>query len=787
MSEAFAFDPIPTLVRQLQLPASSVAAVVKLLGDGNTVPFIARYRKEATGNLDEVQIRAIEESHSDVLELEARRKTVLGSIEEQGKLSPELRAKILACQSKSELEDLYLPFKPKRRTRATMAREKGLEPLALRILEQALEADVRQEATAFINAELGVESVEQALAGARDIVAETIAETAHVRAFVREIMHEHGVLCSTVSKKQGAERTKFEQYYDYKERVASVPSHRYLAMRRGEKEEVLKVEIVLAESITEGSVIEGIIRLMGHVPASPYSEHLGLATTDAFSRLLWSSIESDLRIELKLRSDRDAVEVFATNLRNLLLAPPLGMATVIGIDPGLRTGCKCAVVDETGKFLEYFTINPHTGESRTAAKVLMAAIAKFQPRAIAVGNGTAGRETESFVRDCLAETELTPAPFVVLVNEAGASIYSASDVAREEFPELDLTIRGAISIARRLQDPLAELVKIDPKSIGVGQYQHDVHQPLLKRKLDEVVESCVNHVGVEVNTASAQLLQYVAGIGPVTAARIVKFRDENGRFSGRKQLNKVAGIGPKTFEQAAGFLRVKNGDHPLDASAVHPERYALVEAMAQQVGEEISRLVGNERKIQEIKVESFIGDGVGEPTLRDIISELKKPGRDPRERFEPPQFREDVREIKDLKPGMLLEGVVTNVTHFGAFVDVGVHQDGLVHISQLSERFVRDPSDVVGVGDRVKVKVIEVDLERKRIALSCRLDAELKTDEGSANSKRPAENAKPRRDGREGRDERGRKGGAREKAETHRSDAALTHNPFAELLNRNRK
>ncbi len=721
------FDPIPAIASHLGLAPNAVAAVIALLDEGGTVPFIARYRKERTGGLDEVQIRNIEEHREYVVELETRRAAILASVTEQGKLTPELEGKLKAATSKAELEDLYAPFRPRRKTRASVAREKGLEPLAQKIAAQAAEGDPLADAAAFVNEQ--VASAEDALAGARDIVAEQIADTAEVRAYVRREYAESGELRSEVVPGKDAEPTKFEQYYKFGEAVRTIPSHRFLAIHRGEAEGVLRAHVAV-----DGAKVTGAIENLAKLdPASPWAEQLRLAIADAFKRLLAPSVENDVRAELKLRSDTAAVEIFAGNLRNLLLAAPLGTASVIGIDPGLRTGCKCAAIDATGKFLGTITIYVTQGDAQAAKakEELLAFVHKYTPRAIAIGNGTGGREAEQFVKKTLGDAGLRDghpgaspdgpqAPFIVQVNEAGASVYSASDLAREEFPELDLTIRGAISIARRLQDPLAELVKIDPKSIGVGQYQHDVQEKLLGKKLGDVVEDCVNHVGVELNTASAQLLGYVAGIGKSLAKKLVVHRDTNGKFASRQQLLEVSGLGPKAFEQCAGFLRIANAQHPLDTSAVHPERYALVEQMAKDVDAPLWRLIGNQELVDKIDLSKYVSDEVGEPTLRDILAELAKPGRDPRAEFEPPRFRDDVSTVEDLKQGMVLEGIVTNVTAFGAFVDIGVHNDGLVHVSQLSEQFVKDPSEVVKVGQKLTVRVLEVDLARKRIALSAK-------------------------------------------------------------------
>lgn len=717
----FIFDPIPQLVAELSLTRQSIAATIRLLDEGNTVPFIARYRKEVTGNLDEVQIRDIQERRKYLVELEERRSAILASIDGQGKLTEELRQRIAVCTTKNSLEDIYLPYKPKRRTRATIAKEKGLEPLAQLILEQPIAGDLPDiAAAAFVSSDKGVETIEAALSGARDIVAEVVAEQAAVRAIVRELFSKNGVVISKLVDGHDGSATKFEQYYSFSERVTTIPSHRYLAIRRGEKEGILQFQI----AVEGGDICKEIAACVGIKKGSPFAAQLLLAVEDSYERLLSSAIETDLRVELKMRSDRAAVDVFASNLAELLMASPLGGQTVIGIDPGLRTGCKCVAVDRTGKFLDNITIYLSQGErSREgAAREFMAFLRKYRPYAIAIGNGTGGRETLAFVRDLIKHLDDAEAPpIAVMVSESGASVYSASDVAREEFPDLDLTIRGAISIARRLQDPLAELVKVDPKAIGVGQYQHDVYQTLLQEKLDEVVESCVNKVGVELNTASAPLLSRVAGVGASLAKKIVAHRDQHGAFCRRKDLLAVHGLGPRAFEQAAGFLRIAGASgHPLDASAVHPERYSLVELMARDLGVAVAELLGNNALVAQIDIKRYCSSDVGEPTLRDIVAELLKPGRDPRASFEMAAFREDIASISDLKAGMKLEGVVTNVTAFGAFVDIGVHQDGLVHLSELSDRFIREASEVVKVGDKIKVEVVSVDIDRKRISLSAK-------------------------------------------------------------------
>ena len=706
-----AIDPNPRIARDLSLSEGGVRAVTRLLEEGATVPFIARNRKEATGGLDEVAIRAIEERRAYVVALEERRAAILASIEEQGKLTPELRKAILACASKVELEDAYAPYKPKRRTRATIARERGLLPLAERILAQPPSGDPLAEGKRFVDPTKEVPDVDAALAGARDIVAEIVADRADVRGLVRARFEREGLVESRYAPKVKPP-TKFDAYGDFSEPAKKIPSHRLLAILRGEAEGVLRVKILIDEERAGPEIATRV----GWRRGTPFARELENAILDAMKRLLLPSIESEVRSTLKDAADLAAVKVFADNLGKLLLAAPLGRRPVIGIDPGQRTGCKVVVLDDTGKLLGHTLINLVTGESALAhaRKTLQDLVAKHRPHAIAVGNGTHGRETADFARS------VAPDVMVVLVSEAGASVYSASDIAREELPDVDLTVRGAVSIARRLQDPLAELVKIDPKAIGVGQYQHDVDPSLLKKKLDEVVESCVNAVGVELNTASAALLSFVAGLGPALAKKIVAHREKAGAFASRRALLDVAGLGPKTFEQAAGFVRVRGAKNPLDASAVHPERYALVAKIAKDANIPLETLVGNEELAAKIPWAKYASADVGLPTLEDIKREIGKPGRDPRAAFEAPSFRDDVRKIEDVKKDMVLEGVVTNVTAFGAFVDIGVHQDGLVHVSQLANRFVKDPHEVVHVGDRLKVRVLEVDLARKRISLTAR-------------------------------------------------------------------
>jgi len=687
-------------------------STLELLREGASVPFIARYRKEKTGELDEVQIRSLEQGLHYYQELEERRSSVLASILDQGGLTEQLAAAIENCRRKNELEDLYLPFRKKRRTKATMARERGLAPLARSILQACGRSrDLQSLASPFVGPE--VPGAGAALAGAGHILAEDLADQAQVRAGARELSRRKGRLCARAAPGKDLAPTKFEQYYDHGEPLTRAPSHRVLAMLRGEAEGVLRLGVDAPQT----EILQGIRRAF--IPAGhPHSDYLAEVAEDAYDRLIAPSIETELRAEAKDRAELEAIAVFAANLRNLLLAAPAGGRRVLGVDPGLRTGSKLAAVSETGRFLAQATVYPHTGAARIpeARRELLGLIRLQRAEMIALGNGTAGREMEEFIRETLQEAGLDIP--LVMVSEAGASIYSASDIAREEFPHLDLTVRGAISIARRLQDPLAELVKLDPKSIGVGQYQHDLNQGALKNALDAVVESCVNFVGVDLNTASRPLLSFVSGIGPALAAAIVAHRDENGPFKSRRELLRVPRFGPKAFEQAAGFLRIRNAAHPLDDSAVHPERYKLVETMARDLGLRLSELAGNAERVAAVDLTRYCSAEAGLPTLRDIAAELSKPGRDPRERFQAAQFRKDVREIADLREGMLLQGTVSNVAAFGAFVDIGVHQDGLVHISHLANRFVKDPAEVVRVGDIVRVKVIGVDAARKRIALS---------------------------------------------------------------------
>ena len=694
------------------LPLRGVTAVIELLDDGGTVPFIARYRKEATGNLDEVQIRAIEEKVAYFRDLLDRRATILASIAEQGKLSDELRARIEGALDKTELEDLYLPFKPKRRTKATIAREKGLEPLAQYLWAQEPGPEpLAVVAPRFLNAEVGVATVELALEGARHIVAEWVSEDANLRKALRRLMFDEGVVICRKMTDGVDEQEKFKMYYEYSEPVKTIPSHRMLAIRRGESENVLYFLIEVEAERALAVVRKHILKQPGD-----WTHELELAIEDAWKRLLNSSIQGEVRLELKRRSDTEAIAVFRDNLYNLLLAPPAGPISVLGIDPGLRTGCKVAVVDETGKLLAHDVLYLHTskkGDAEAAPK-LEALLRGHTVRAIAIGNGTASRETDAFVRGFLRDKGIQEI-FSVTVSESGASVYSASEIARQEFPDLDLTVRGAISIARRLQDPLSELVKVDPKSIGVGQYQHDVDQRQLAESLEKVVESCVNRVGVDLNTSSWTLLRHVAGISERTALNIVAYRNEKGRFRSRMQVLEVPGIGPKTFEQAAGFLRIRNGDNPLDSTAVHPESYPVVKQIAALLDTPVPDLIRQPEALEKVDRSKL---SAGAFTLNDILAELRKPGRDPRDTFVAPSFHEDVRELADVKAGMVLEGVITNVTNFGAFVDIGVHQDGLVHISELSNRFIKDPAEAVKAGQIVKVKVLSIDEKARRIALS---------------------------------------------------------------------
>jgi len=715
---------LTTISSELNLKVSQVQAVQDLLEDGSTVPFIARYRKEATDSLDEVAITAIRDRLQQLAELDLRRESILKSLEEHGHLTDELRQNVLAAQTLALLEDLYLPYRPKRRTRGMVAREKGLEPLARALLEQN-GTDPRAAAAEFVDPEKGVESVDAALAGARDIIAEQINEDQQARAALRNLFFARAKIISRVASGKEAEGAKYRDYFNWQEAAASAPSHRILAMRRGEKEDVLNVSIVPPEDEAL-KILEDIFVTGDQQDAA----EVKIAIQDSYKRLLCRSMETEIRLATKNRADTEAIKVFSDNLRELLLSAPLGAKSVMGIDPGYRTGCKLVCLDPQGTLVHHDTIYPHTSKKQAeqAARLIRELADRYRIEAIAVGNGTAGRETESFINGLALGSQVQ----IVMVNESGASIYSASETARQEFPDLDLTVRGSVSIGRRLMDPLSELVKIDPKSIGVGQYQHDVDQAALKKSLDDVVISCVNSVGVEINQASVQLLTYVSGLGPQLAKNIVAYREQNGPFASRAQLEKVPRLGPKAFEQSAGFLRIRDGENPLDASAVHPESYHVVMAMAKDLDCTVAHLMQAVELRQKIDINRYVTEQIGAPTLQDILAELSKPGRDPRQEFEKFAFASDVAKISDLNPGMKIPGIVTNVTAFGAFVDVGVHQDGLVHISELADRYVKNPADVVRVQQKVEVTVMEVDIERNRISLS------MKTIPGP-----PARKAKP--------------------------------------------
>ncbi len=720
------------IASELDLNQNIVQNVLDLFAEGATIPFIARYRKERTDEMNEIVLRELEERFTYLTELAARKESILSLIESQDKLTPELRAKIEGCLLKTELEDLYLPYKPKRRTRATIAKEKGLEPLAELIracnIANAQPIELAAEAAKYINEEKGVKTAAEALAGASDIIAESIADKANLRAYIREYIQSEGQFISKIKDDVAEGSTKFEMYRKYTAPVSKVAPHNLLALFRGETEKVLSLELEFSEDdICEYLATQEI---KTKIPA--IRDFYQAMLKDAFNRLMKTSLVNEVRAECKLQADIGSISNFETNLRELLLSAPAGMKPTLAIDPGFRSGCKVAVLSETGKYLAYEAVFPHqaANQRQQAANTVKQFIKKYNIQLIAIGNGTAGRETDQFVIELLADVE--PKPIKVMVNESGASIYSASDVAISEFPDLDITVRGAISIGRRLQDPLAELVKIDPKSIGVGQYQHDVDQKLLRKKLDDTVESCVNFVGVDLNTASKELLTFVSGLSPVVANNIIAYRNEHGAFKNRKQLLKVAKLGPKAYEQAAGFLRIRDGENPLDNTAVHPESYSILAAIAKDVNIPLTEPTKLGAILKHTDLKKYLTDTLGEPTLRDIISELEKPGRDPRAEFKYATFKEGIQEIKDLVVGMELEGTVTNVANFGAFVDVGVHQDGLVHVSQLSDNFVSDPSQVVKVGQVVKVKVLEVNVQLKRVSLS------MKTGGATPTGNRPA-------------------------------------------------
>ncbi len=735
---------VAKIAGELKITTRQVAATATLLAGGATVPFIARYRKETTGTLDEVAVTAIRDRMIALVELDQRREAILKSLQERNLLTDVLKAAIGKAETLTILEDLYLPYRPKRRTRATIAKEQGLEPLAELLFNAQDKTDPLAEAKAFVDPAKGVGTVELALAGARDIIAERVNDDAMARAQLRSLYWSKATVRSKVMFEKETEGAKFKDYFDWTEPVATIPSHRLLAIRRGEAEGFLMVRMTVPED--EALIV--LEPLFVKASGKPAGEQVRLAVQDSYKRLLGFAIEGEIRLEAKKKADTEAIRVFSGNLRELLLAPPLGRKNVLAIDPGFRTGCKVVCLDRQGKLLYHDVIYPAQSDYqvREAADTLRALCQKYQIEAIAIGNGTAGRETETFVR----ALKLPPSIAVVMVNESGASIYSASEVAREEFPNEDLTVRGSVSIGRRLMDPLAELVKLDPKSIGVGQYQHDVDETALKNSLDDAVMSCVNGVGVELNTASKQLLSYVSGLGPTLAANIVAFRNENGPFKSRAQLLKVPRLGPKAFEQAAGFLRIRDGEHPLDGSAVHPESYGVVDAMTQELKCSVKDLLRDAGLRQKIQLQRYVTETVGLPTLTDIMAELAKPGRDPRERFEVFSFQEGVEKLEDLKPGMKLPGIVTNVTAFGAFVDIGVHQDGLVHISQLADAFVKDPALVVKVHQKVMVTVTELDLPRKRVALSMKSNPEIgpktggRTAPGPGGPRPPAKPAGPK-------------------------------------------
>ena len=699
----------PTIKNELGLESWQVKNTIRLLEEGSTVPFISRYRKEATGSLDEVQITSIRDRLNGLKELDKRREAIIKSIREQDKLTDDLKSQIERARTMAELEDLYLPYKPKKKTRASVARSRGLEPLAKKLLEKNISTP-GQLAEKFINPEKEVNSVEEALQGARDIIAEWINENKEVRTALRDLFFEEGYLVSSMVKGKQEEAEKYEAYFDYNELVANVPSHRILAMFRGEAEGYLRLKVEVGEEDAISEIVSVFLR-NHHTQEQVYK-----AIADAYSRLLHPSMDNEVRAWLKQKADKKAIEVFAQNVRQLLLASPMGEKNVMAIDPGFRTGCKVVCLDRHGNLLHNETIYPHPPHKdvKTAAKKLKFLASAYKVEAIAVGNGTAGRETEQFVKKVKFDRNMT----AVMVNESGASVYSASKVARDEFPDFDVTVRGAVSIGRRLMDPLAELVKIDPKSIGVGQYQHDVDQKQLQKSLTDTVESCVNSVGVDVNTASKELLTHVSGIGPSLAEQIVEYRKSQGGFSSRQQLKQVKRFGHKAFEQSAGFLRIRDADNPLDRSAVHPESYPIVKKMASSLNATVSDLMTKKELRDRLDLNKFVTDQAGIPTLTDIMEELEKPGRDPREKFEHFTFDENVNTVQDVKKGMVLPGIVTNITDFGAFVDIGVHQDGLVHISNLANQFVKDPNDIVTLNQKVRVKVIDVNVERKRIQLS---------------------------------------------------------------------
>jgi uncharacterized protein len=734
-------DHIIKIAGELNVRPQQVKSVVELLDGGATVPFISRYRKEMTGSLDEVAVADVRDRVQQLRDLDKRREAILKSIKEQEKLTPELEKEINAAETMAKLEDIYLPYKPKRRTKATIAREKGLEPLAKLIFEQG-NIDLELEAGKYIDEEKEVADIESALHGARDIIAEWVNENAELREDIRELFLEKGKFRSKVLSGKETEGQKYKDYFEWEENVKTAPSHRVLAMRRGEKEMILMLDISPEEE-------DAIFIMEKHFVKADNeaAQQVKVALADAYKRLLKPSMETEIRIFTKKKADEEAIKVFSDNLRQLLLAAPMGQKNVMAVDPGFRTGCKLVCLDRQGKLLFNEAIYPHEPQRQTAkaAALILQLVEKYNVEAIAIGNGTAGRETEKFINSIGLPNSVT----AVMVNESGASVYSASEVAREEFKDYDLTVRGAVSIGRRLMDPLAELVKIDAKSIGVGQYQHDVDQNLLKAGLDDTVISCVNNVGVELNTASKQLLTYVSGLGPSIAENIVNYRNENGAFKSKEELKKVPRLGDKAFEQAAGFLRISDAKNPLDSSAVHPERYELVNKMAKDVQASITDLMSSKELREKLDMKKYVTESVGLPTLQDIMQELAKPGRDPREQFEAFSFTEGVNEISDLKVGMKLPGIITNITNFGAFVDVGVHQDGLVHVSHIADKFVSNPAEVVNVAQKVEVTVLEVDEARKRISFSMKKDPfkqQSKEEKPKGKFKRKAEEKAPEGD-----------------------------------------
>jgi uncharacterized protein len=720
---------VEQITKEFSLQKKNVTAVADLLSEGATVPFMARYRKELTGSMDEVMITNIRDRLEQLRELDKRREAIITSIEKQGKLTPDLMSAIVVATSVAELEDIYLPYKPKRKTRASVAQAKGLEPLALQIFEQG-KFNLEEAATTFVDAGKGVNDLQEAMEGARDIIAEWISENQETRKTVRELFWKEGVVESKVMKGKEADGQKYKDYFEWKEPIAKTPSHRLLALRRGEKEGILALDIFPPEENAINAIERQFVKT-----ENAAAEQVKLAAKDSYKRLIRPSLETEIRMETKMKADEEAIKVFASNLKELLLSAPLGQKNVLALDPGFRSGCKLVCLDRQGKLLHYEAIFPNEPQRQTAqsAAVIKQLVKKFDIEAIAIGNGTASRETESFVKSIGLDNRV----LVVMVNESGASVYSASEVARDEFPDQDVTVRGAVSIGRRLMDPLAELVKIDAKSIGVGQYQHDVDQAKLKQGLDDVVMSCVNSVGVEVNTASKELLSYVSGLSPALAKNIVEFRNQNGPFKDRESLMKVPRLGEKVFEQAAGFLRIHEAPNPLDASAVHPESYPIVNRMATDLGCSVKELMSSGDLRRQLDLNKYVSEKIGLPTLTDIVTELEKPGRDPRETFEVFSFTEGVNSIADLKIGMKLPGIVTNVTNFGAFVDIGVHQDGLVHISHLSDKFIKDPKEAVTVQQKVMATVVEVDVPRKRIGLSMKSDPFAQPGEQAPKGNRP--------------------------------------------------